>query len=278
MSTITAWAGAYGSSGILANTTGSGGKGASASQSAATGSADGRRVVRDTVTISPQAAVVASAQPKTFQQVTDDARASLDRVYGELEASGKPFDYTHARQEDVEGLMGGLDRRSLFAIASNSGGQFSDDEQTMAQGLMARQQSGAMGLNGPMGSVSMTFDPTPGFAAGIRFMDSVSEEEKQSMDWKVQRASLQWSYETTFDQHHSGEKKEKFTIGDPLVNMLVAGFHSMEHQAPRPMVSGFYVKDLEDLKNMPLFEDGYFAHERDQAIAEYQSRQDAQAA
>ncbi len=255
-----------------ATTVASGDKGSSASQSAAeTGS--GGRVVQDTVSISPQAAALAAAQPKTFQQVTEEARAYLDGAY-----DGKSFDFRHATQDDCEHLMSGLDRRSLFAIASNSGGLFSTDEQNVAQEIMALQQSEAMGLTGPMGPISMTIDPRPGYASGIRFMDSVSEEEKQSMDWKVQRASLQWAYEDTFDQKHKGEMMEDFSIDDPLVKMLVAGFHSMETQAPRPMVTGLHMKDLEDLKNMPLFDGGYFTKERDAAIAEYLSRQDAQAA
>ncbi len=255
-----------------ATTVASGDKGSSASQSAAeTGS--GGRVVQDTVSISPQAAALAAAQPKTFQQVTGDARAHLDGVYAD-----KPVDLHTAGQEEMDRLMGGLDRRSLFAISSNSGGLFSADEQEMAKSIMSDQQAAAMGLTGPMGSVSMTMDPTPGTAAGIRFLDSVSEEEKQSMEWKVGRAGMQWAYESTFDQKHKGEMMEDFTIDDPLVKMLVAGFHSMETQAPRPMVTGLYVKDLEDLKNMPLFDGGYFTKERDAAIAEYLSREDAQAA
>lgn len=255
--------------------TAGGNKGVPADQGVATDVVDARRLVRDTVSISPQALALTAAQPKTFGQVTEDARASIDRVYADLAAQGKPFDHSHARQEDWEGLTKGLDRRSLFAVASNSGGMFSADEQAMAQGLMGRQESGAMGLNGPMGSVSMMRDPAPGFAAGIRFLDGVSEEEKQSMEWKVGRASMQWMYESTFDQRHLGEKKENFTIEDPIVKMLVAAFHSMEHKAPRSMVSGLYVKDLEDLKRMPLFDNGFFAQERDQAIAEYHKLQRA---
>ena len=261
-----------------ATTAASGDKGSSASQNATeAGSTAGGRVVQDTVTISPQAAALAAALPKCCQQVTGDARAHLDGVYAGLAAKGQSFDFVHARKEDFDGLYGGLDRRSLFAIASNSGGLFSADEQTWAQSIMGDQQAEAMGLTGPMGAVSMAMDPTPGTASGIRFLDSVSEEEKQSMDWKVQRASLQWSYELNFDRH-PGEKMEDFSIDDPLVKMLVDGFHSMETQAPRPMVTGLHMKDLEDLKNMPLFDGGYFTKERDAAIADYQSRQAAQAA
>lgn len=213
------------------------------------------------------------AQSKSFADVTSDARALLDKAYAE----GRPFDPVHASQDDWDRVFGQLDRRSLHAVASNSGGKFTADEQDIARSMMARQQGQAMGLYGPMGTDTMLTDPSAGFAAGIRFLDSVSPEEQASMDWKVQRASMQWSYESTFDQHHAGEKKEDFTIDDPIVNMLVKGFRSMETQEPRSMTNGTYVEDVEDLKNMPIFDNGHFADELDTAIAQYQARQEASA-
>jgi len=247
--------------------------GASQSQTAKTAAPIGQRVITDEVAISPEAAAAAAdlaLKTKSFADVTSDARAALNKTYSEMNAEGHPFDAVHATQGDWDRAFGQLDRRSLFAVASNSGGQFNAEEQDIARSMMARQQGQAMGLYGPMGAEKMTKDPTGGFVAGIRFLDSVSPEEQASMNWKVQRASMQWSYESTFDQHHAGEKKEDFSTGDSIVNMLVKGFHSMETQDPRPMTNGTYVDGIKDLKNMPMFDNGYFADELGAALSRYQ--------
>jgi hypothetical protein len=234
----------------------------SAEGSVVSGTTESNREARDKVTISPKAEALAARAPKSFQQVTAEARASLDRVY-----DGKSFDFVHARQEDMDRLMGGLDRRALYAVASNSGGVFSADEQTMARSIMAKQQTAAMGLTGSMGSSSMTLDPTPGFAAGIRFMDSVSAEEKQSMDWKVQRANLQWGYESSFDQHHKGEKREDFTIDDPIILVLLSGMQSADEKGASQLLSGQYVEDIQALRKQPMFSDAALSEKLDNAIA-----------
>lgn len=253
---------------------------ATQSESPKTAGVAGQRVVSDEVAISPKAAAAAAdlaVQTKSFADVTSDARASLNKTYSDMKAEGRPFDPIHATQDDWDRAFGQLDRRSLYAVASNSGGEFTSEEQDIARSMMARQQGQAMGLYEPMGTSKMLKDPSAGFAAGIRFLDTVSPEEQASMDWKVQRASMQWSYESTFDQHHAGEKKEDFSIDDPIVKMLVKGFHSMETQNPRPMTDGTYVEDVEDLMNMPMFDDGYFADELNAAISQYQSRRGASA-
>lgn len=221
------------------------------------------------------AAKPGSATGKSFADVTDAARAALNQTYADMKAEGSPFDPVHATQAEWDRAFGQLDRRSLYAVASNSGGKFTRDEQDIARSMMARQQGQAMGLYDAGATATTLRDPTAAFAKGIRFLDSVSPEEKASMDWKAQRASLQWSYETTHDRDHRGEKKEDFTIGDPLVNVLVKAFHSMETQAPRPMVSGTYVETLDDLKKLPVFDNGYFASELNDAVAQYQAQASA---
>jgi len=73
---------------------------------------------------------------KTKEQVATAARASMDAKYKEMQASGKPFDINSNEGKDWYSLMGNLDRRALYSVSSNQGGQFSKDEQDIAQSIM----------------------------------------------------------------------------------------------------------------------------------------------
>jgi hypothetical protein len=55
---------------------------------------------------------------KSFSEVTTDARATLNANYASMKAAGTPINYDTATQKDLDSAFKGLDRRSLFAIAS----------------------------------------------------------------------------------------------------------------------------------------------------------------
>ena len=88
-------------------------------------------------------ATTASGAKKDFATVAKEARATLDAGYRKLGKTGDV--YTTA--EEWKTAFGGMDRRSLYAVASSAGGQFSKDEQGAAKYLMAQQQGAAMGLD-----------------------------------------------------------------------------------------------------------------------------------
>lgn len=196
-------------------------------------------------TAAEQTAPAPSVATKGFATVAQDARAALDARYGELAAKGKPMDYMHATQESWDAVYGGLDRRALFAIASNSGGKFSKDEQNTAQSIMSQQQGQAMMAADPAGN-----DHAASYRAGIAFLDGVSDEEKASVNWAVQRAAVQFGYETTMRE--SGREPEKLDSGSPLVRMLKGAMDTLKDKAPRPVAPGGYVNDLSEL---PLLRD-----------------------
>ena len=83
---------------------------------------------------------------KKFDQVAIAARASLDNNYARLASIGKPYVAATAQAIDRNSLVGELDRRAQYAIASNEGGLFTEDEQTTARGKLSQQTSLAMGL------------------------------------------------------------------------------------------------------------------------------------
>jgi hypothetical protein len=184
----------------------------------------------------------AASAAKGFAEVTTEARASLDANLNKLKASGHAlgFGENQGTQSDIDTAFSGLDRRSLYAIASNSGGLFSKDEQAFAQSVMSQQQAHAMGLNDVSG---FTHDPSAGFLSGIRFLDSVSPEEKASDNWRVNRAGLQASYESNFRSDHSDSVAENVDSGDPVVNMLVKVIHDTKGTWSST-TDGSYVTDV----------------------------------
>lgn len=79
---------------------------------------------------------------KDFATVAADTRSVLDASFAKF---GEPASiYTPGTQWNE--VLGSLDRRSLYAIASNEGGQFSELEQGHARNAMGQQLAEAMGL------------------------------------------------------------------------------------------------------------------------------------
>lgn len=209
------------------------------------------KVTSDASTMLDQAAknasmVSASKGMAGMGKVTKDARASLDAGYLALSSKGKAADVAGGGDDVVNTLFAGLDRRSLFAVASNSGGLFSDTEQKSAQNIMARQQTEAMKKADPTGT-----DAAAGLKAGIAFLDGVSEEEKASANWSVQRAAAQLGYENTM------RAQDKVPLlaesSSPIVRMIKGAMQAKAGESFESMAGGGYVKDLSD---MPLFRKG----------------------
>ena len=140
---------------------------------------------------------ISSSGDMSFQEVATDARTRLDSNYARMKETGFPFDANSFEGRDGNALMGELDRRSLFAVASNQGGQFTEAEQSVAQSLMIQQQGLAIGLySGPASQETSFSDPYSGnmsarMQASIAFLDGVSAEEKLSTGWVAMRSSAQ---------------------------------------------------------------------------------------
>jgi hypothetical protein len=188
-----------------------------------------------------------------------DARATLNANYASMKAAGTPINYDTATQKDLDSAFKGLDRRSLFAIASNSQNLFSSQEQNWAQTVMSNQEASAMGLGQPTVFIQ---NPSAGFLTGIQFMNSVSPEEKASMNWKVSMASLQWSYEQTYSENNPGKTPQSFNNTDPVVELLVKAINS---GTAYTVTNGSYVTDISKLA---LFENGKNSSELAQILAD----------
>jgi hypothetical protein len=218
-----------------------------------------------------------SSAGKAPAQVAADARASMDANYAAMKASGKPFDYNSFEGKDWHALMGNLDRRSLNAVSTNSGGQFSRQEQDMAQSMMSQQQGLAMGLySGPSSQAGKYIDPFAGdvaakLKAGVKFLDGVSNDEKASVPWAFSRASAQYGYEAMSEKQ--GETPENLDSDSPLVRLIKAALDSMKDRPDRATTTG-PIRTAEDLKKQPWFEG--FERQLDAAIQQSQVSSQAQ--
>ena len=128
-------------------------------------------------------AQLANATPaKDFTAVTADARATLDRLYAAAKvtgplAGGKPT---------VD--LSSLDRRSLFAIATNNGGKFTPDELSVAATELGNRFNAA--LAPAAATTKLTGDYGAVYKAALDYLDGASSEEKATATWSAQRAAV----------------------------------------------------------------------------------------
>lgn len=138
--------------------------------------------VNVTLSDAAKAALKAQAEAPTLATVAAAARAAIDKL---LVQAG-------TRDPLVDGRatidLGGLDRRSLFAVASNAGGGFSKDEQTLASATMTFQFEDA--LAGPVAASRITDDYAAIYKAGLAYLDKAGPEEKATAKWTAQREVL----------------------------------------------------------------------------------------
>ncbi|MFK3971466.1 hypothetical protein ACI2KS_12135 [Pseudomonas sp. NPDC087358] len=160
-----------------------------------------------------QPGAVSSSRDQTFAQVGTDARKRMDANYALMKSSGKPYD---GSATDRNSLMGALDRRSLYAVATNQGGQFSSEEQAAANGLMRQQERLATGyFSGPVDQQAHFTDPYANDPVGrakaaLAFLDNMSPEEKAAPQWLTQHQTLSDALaQTGTDAHDSSTKKDK---------------------------------------------------------------------
>ncbi len=205
-----------------------------------------------------------SAQPfsqnRSFEEVALAARENLDSKYQLMREKGEPYGTDNFEGKESYSLMGDLDRRALYAVASNEGDAFSKKEQKIARSIMSGQQGMAMGFyNGPIAlqgkfaaiAPSSNSDNIHAYKAGIQYMDQVSLEEKATdVKWAHQRATLQWVYEKNTQE--SGFPAENFDIDHPLVNLILEALES----APGHNKSDMDVSNRKDLPDEPWFK-GY---------------------
>ncbi|MBY6264172.1 hypothetical protein EI613_19935 [Azospirillum sp. 412522] len=170
-------------------------------------------------TTTASAAKDPSTGKKDFATVAKDARASLDAAF---EKMGRTAD-NRTTDAEWKTAVAGLDRRSLYAIASNQGGQFNELEQGLAKTTMSKQVDTAMGLDNPVAAANQTSAMSK---AEIQFLDGVSDEEKTSFDWAKRRASAQFGYEVFSTRE--GQEPENLDSENPIVKLIKGGLDRLK--------------------------------------------------
>jgi hypothetical protein len=194
---------------------------------------------------------------KTIEEVGTAARASLDQKYASMNASDQKFDPNRSEGKDWYSAFGELDRRALYAVSMNQNGQFTKEEQDIAQSLMSGQQAWAMGMaNGPARLVEGIPDAFGGdhaarFKAATKWLDKVSADEKTSIPWTLQRAANQSGYESIMRDR--GQPAESLDSNNPLVKLIKSAIETMKNDFSRGITRGS-IQTSQDLKNQPWFE------------------------
>ncbi|NEW92628.1 hypothetical protein [Rhodopseudomonas sp. BR0M22] len=128
-------------------------------------------------------AQLAGGSSKDFSAVISDSRAAIDKLY---KASGVAAPYDASGKPTID--LSGLDRRALFAIASNAGGGFTDAEQTLAAATRIAQFNDA--LSPATQTANLIGDFSTVYKAAASYLDSASSEEKATATWQTERAAI----------------------------------------------------------------------------------------
>jgi hypothetical protein len=120
---------------------------------------------------------------KDFSTVTSQARTTLDGLYAAAKVTG-PLDASGNTTVDLSSL----DRRSLFAIATNNGGKFTSDEQSVASTELNNRFNAA--LAPAAATTKLTGDYGAVYQAALNYLDGASPEEKATAAWSAQRAAV----------------------------------------------------------------------------------------
>lgn len=128
-------------------------------------------------------AQLASSPSKDLSAVTTEARSTLDKLYSDAKVTG-PYDTDGKATVDLTSL----DRRTLFAIASNSAAKFTPDEQALAANELKTRFNTA--LSAATQTKQLTGDYSAVYKAALDHLDAAGPEEKATVAWAKQRDAV----------------------------------------------------------------------------------------
>jgi hypothetical protein len=136
-----------------------------------------------TLSEAARAKLASSGSDKDIATVVTDLRAKLAAQYVAAKATG-PLDKDGKLTIDLSTL----DRRSLYAMATNNGGTFTADEQKVAQAELGNRFNAA--LAPAAGTAKLTGDFSGIYKAALDYLDAAGSEEKASAAWSAQREAV----------------------------------------------------------------------------------------
>lgn len=141
-----------------------------------------------TLSEAAKAKLAGDATASNFTAVANDARAVLDRLYAAAKVAG-PLGGDGKATIDLSLL----DRRSLFAIATNNGGKFTPDEQKVASTELTDRFN--IALAPAATATAMTKNYAVVYKSALDYLDGASSEERATATWAAQRAAVQKGYD-----------------------------------------------------------------------------------
>lgn len=163
-----------------------------------------------TLSDAAKARLAGDAATPDFATVTNDARTTLDKLYAAAKVTG-PLNNDGKITIDLSSL----DRRSLFAIATNNGGKFTPDEQKVASSELTNRFNAA--LAPAAAATSLTKNYTVVYKAALDYLDGASGEEKATATWAAQRAAVQKGYDAAKQKPDTAPSG---ISGDPVASYL----------------------------------------------------------
>ena len=136
------------------------------------------------VTLSPEAKAALAAQTDTrsTDAVIAAARSALDKLLADAKA-------TSALKDGKPTIdVAGLDRRSLYAIASNANGKFSVEEQVVA--ALQMKATGEAVLAAPASVMRVTGDYSGLYRSALANLELAGPEERATAQWSQDKAAL----------------------------------------------------------------------------------------
>jgi len=138
--------------------------------------------VNVTLSAEAQAALAAQTDNRTTDQVVAAARSALDKLLADAKA-------TSALKDGKATIdVSGLDRRGLYAIASNKGGKFPIEEQVVASLQLKANRDAA--LSASASAMRVTGDHAGLYKAALANLESAGAEEKATAQWAKDKAAL----------------------------------------------------------------------------------------
>lgn len=180
-------------------------------------------------------AAAANSASYDFATVAQNARTVLNAgitAYGQTPGS-------QTTDQQWVKIFGGMDRRSLYAVASNQGGQFSPQEQKVARTLMDNQLANA-GNN--VSSSDSTSAQIAGYTGQVNLLNSASPEEKKSASWAYSMANAQ----TGARMADIDSRLPQSSTSSPLLSTLMGAMYNVRSQSSSPVDFGT-VSSLSDI-------------------------------
>lgn len=194
-----------GATGATVASTPNNANGQSTTTAATTSSASSVNV---TLSAQAQAALAAQTDSRALDAVIASARTALDKLLAEAKA-------TSALKDGKATIsVAGLDRRSLYAIASNQGGKFPIEEQVVASLQLKANREAS--LSAAASAMRVTGDHAGLYKAALANLEAAGPEEKAMGQWAKDKAALAEGLRQATEKPGVAPKVE----GDPVAAYL----------------------------------------------------------